>query len=116
MVIVEGTEISLQLLAFDTMARTSDLFYVITSGIILSLNLIATPVGFMVSVLYSDRDGRHIIYITDAWFESAYLFLNLHMATRDNLLQLSVLLSILFPLCSLLVKVEDFVEHIATYM
>ena len=44
-----------------------------------------------------------------------YLFLNLSFTTKDNLLDIGILLSLLIPLGSLVMKISSFVEYTSTY-
>ena len=47
--------------------------------------------------------------------EAAYLFLNLCFANNDNFSHVGMLLSLLVPLCSLVVKISSFVKYTSTY-
>ena len=70
-VVFEFIEITLQMATFDVMVRENDLNYVFVSVLILSLNLLTTPLAFVSSKLNPEL-GRKATYITDACLESAY--------------------------------------------
>ena len=114
-VLFELVEIIVQMATFDVMARTNDMDYVLASTTILSLNLVTTPMAFMLS-RFNDSWGRKTTFIVDTILEASYLFLNLQATGRNDLLQFSVMLSILFPLLTLLAKVRAFVELSTTYI
>ena len=115
-VLFEFVEATLQMSTFDVMVRNNDLDYVVASTIILSLNLMMTPLAFMLS-RFNETWGRHATYITDTILESGYLFVNLNATTRNDLLGSPfVMLSILFPVCTLMGKVDTLVESLATHV
>jgi Leucine-rich repeat (LRR) protein len=111
--VLEVLEIIVQFSSFDAMVRTNDLSYVRWSATIISLNLILTPMSYFASRLGREC-GRKLTYITDTLLESAYLFLNLNVVREQDLAQVVVVLSIMFPLLALLAKVDTFVEATTT--
>ena len=111
----ETMEIVLQFSTLNTMARTNDVQYVMTSTTILCVNLVATPLAHL-SSFRSDTIGRKATYALDTLLESAYVFLNLTVARRADLLNVPVLLSLLMPLVTLLFKFHTFVESTTTYL
>jgi Leucine-rich repeat (LRR) protein len=113
--VLEVVEIIVQLRSFDVMVRTNDLSYVRSCVTIISLNLILAPMSLL--ALRSDQQcWRRLVYITDTLLESAYLFLNLNIVREGDLAKFAVLLSILFPLLSLLAKVDTFIEATTTFV
>ena len=96
------------------MIRQNDVLYVLFASLIISLNFIVTPLGFL-AIRYRPALGRKVTYITDTVLETMYLFLNLSFTTRDNLLDMGILLSLLIPLGSLVIKISSFVEYTSTY-
>ena len=114
-ILCELLELALQTSTIDSMVRTNDLVYVMVSITILSVNLITTPLAFL-SSKFSDIWGRKLTYMNDAVLESAFLFLNIAVTRRRDLLHPSVLLSIIFPLLTLLGKITTFVELTTTYL
>ena len=76
-------------------------------------NFIGTPLGF-IAIRYRPALGRKVTYITDTVLETMYLFLNLSFTTKDNLLDIGILLSLLIPLGSLVMKISSFVEYTST--
>ena len=114
-VLCELLEIVLQVSTLDTMARTNDKEYVLTSMLILSLNLLLTPVAHL-SSFYSDTAARRATYLVDTLLESAYTFLNLTTVKRTDLLHFPVLLSLVIPLVTLVAKIHTFVESTTTYI
>ena len=111
----EVLEIMLQFSTLNTMVRTNDVRYVMASTTILSVNLVATPLAHF-SSFYSDAIGRKATYIADTLLESAYVFLNLSVARRADLLRFPVLLSLLIPLVTLVSKTYTFIESTTTYI
>ena len=77
-VCLEIVEIILQLITFNTMVRQNDVVYVLLASLIISLNFIGTPLGFL-AIRYNPALGRTVTYITDTILETAYLFLNLYI-------------------------------------
>ena len=111
----ELAEITVQLASFDVMVRTNDISYEVASVWIISLNLILTPLAFLTTRM-DQTWGRKLTYITDTLLESAYLVVNLGAIRQQDLTQVSVVLSILFPLFTLLLKVDTYVEAVSTYV
>merc|ERR1712185_166818 len=105
-IIFEIVEITLQLFTFNAMIRQNDILYVLFASLIISLNFIGTPLGF-VAIRYRTGLGRKVTYITDTVLETLYLFLNLSFASKDNLMDIGILLSLLIPLGSLIMKISS---------
>jgi Leucine-rich repeat (LRR) protein len=112
---LEFVEIVLQLATFDEMVRGNDLSYVITSIVIITLNLICTPLGLAL-YRFDESKGRKVTFIGDTFLESAYLFLNLGATTRENLNNVPIVLSMLIPLACLLSKTDTIIEYSTTFI
>ena len=109
-IMFEIVEITLQIFTFNAMVRQNDILYVLFASLIISLNFIGTPIGF-VAIRYRSGLGRKVTYITDTVLETLYLFLNLSFTSKDNLMDIGILLSLLIPLGSLVMKISSFMEN-----